>query len=265
MILKYISLIFILFFIGCGESSSSHEYKPQPLQLLVPLYSLPSDTQDNVENIWDKVALASTKIPVCVIFGVIRGHNEPVGTPTQEYIDGLKKLRDADAKILAYVETNNARRDIQEIKTDVEAYAENFDIDGIFFDETSGNIRDTDYYNEITQYSKSFESVHEVMLNSPGVEKEFILASDADTFLVFENAYEYWNDFDSKKYDGVNLEKLNIIVHTVPNTQAMQTVIDEANQQRITNLYITDKEFDLLPSFFNDEVLTIENNNAKLD
>lgn len=263
MILKYVSLIFLLLFSGCGSASSSSK-TPPPTQLLIPLYSLPTDTQNGIGNIWDKAANSATKIPVCIIFGVIRGDNEPVGTPSQEYIDGLKKLRDGGAKILAYVETTNAKREIDAIKKDIKAYAQNFDIDGIFFDEVNGKVKFLDYYNEITNYAKSFKKVNEVMLNSSGLERDYIVDSDADSFLVYENSYEYWNEFDSKKYAGIDLTRLHVILHSVDNTQSMKKLVTEVNRQNITNLYITDNEFDLLPTFFDDEVSIIQENNALL-
>jgi hypothetical protein len=233
--------------------------------MLLPLYSEPTDTQDGIGNIWDAAAKASTEIPVCIIFGVIRGSGTPVGTPNEDYLLGLSKLRASGAKILAYVETSNGSRDIEDIKLDVEAYADNFDIDGIFFDEVNGDTKFLDYYNEITLHARSFDSVNEVMLNSPGVGKEFIQGSVAENFLVFENNFRHWDDFDSSEYEGLNYERLHIIVHSVPNSDTMQVVIEDANQKNITNLYVTDEEFAYLPSFWYDEVSFIQEQNTLLE
>lgn len=265
MIIKHFSLFFILFFIGCGSTSSSNEApKPVPTELLLPLYSYPGDTQSGIGNIWDVAAEAATKIPVCIIFGVIRADNVPVGTPNIDYQIGLNKLRINNAKILAYVETTYGSRDIEQIKLDVEAYAKYFDIDGIFFDEVNGDTEFLNYYNEITLYAKSFTSVSEVMLNSPGVKKEFIQGSVAENFLVFENNFKYWDNFDSSQYKGLDYERLHIIVHNVPDSTTMQTVIEEANQKNISNLYITDEEFAYLPSYWYNEVSFIEEQNSLL-
>ncbi len=159
MIIKYLSLILTLFFLGCGSTDSKSAPKPTPTELLVPLYSEPTDKQNAIGNIWDAVAEASSGAPLTVIFGVIREDGAPVGTPNSNYTLGLKKLREGNASILAYVETTNGSRDIEDVKTDVLAYANHFDIDGIFFDEVNGDMQFTDYYNKITNYAKSFDSV----------------------------------------------------------------------------------------------------------
>jgi hypothetical protein len=173
-------------------------------------------------------------------------------------------LRKGDAEILAYVATTNAARDIEAVKADIKIYAENFDIDGIFFDETSGKLEDLDYYNEITRYAKSFKSVKEVMLNSPYLHKEFIQSSQADSFLIFENSYEHIDTLDIEQYSGIDFTRLHVILHSVTDSQTMKNLITQLNQQKITNLYITDKSFDKLPTFFDDEVSIIQENNSKL-
>ncbi len=102
------------------------------------------------------------------------------------------------------------------------------------------------------------------MLNSPGVQKDFIQQSTADDFLVFENYYEYWDEFNSTEYVGLDYEKLHIILHTIPDADTMRTVIQEANQKNITNLYITNRDFSYLPTFWDEEVSFIKERNTLL-
>ena len=248
---------------GCGSAdtgSSDSTPTTKPLRMLIPLYSYPTD--ENGE-IWNRVALAAQKVSITVLFGVIRGHNEPVGTPNSDYSEGLTLLRNAGITLLAYVETSDGTRDKTEVKADVKAYSENFDIDGIFYDEVSGSFDDFDYYEELIAYAKSFTKVREVMLNSSYIEKEYIEQSSSDSFIVFENSYPYWPDFDAVPYDGIAAEKLNAIVHTVPDIPTMQTAIDAAISKNIGNIYITDEEFHFLPTYFEEEVDYIAERNSE--
>jgi len=263
--LKYIFVIITaqIFLSGCGDERSSYypPLTPIELQMLIPLYSHPTD-QDG--ELWNSVALAAQKIPITVIFGVIRAEEEPVPTPPDvEYLNGLQQLRNAGVTLLAYVETTNGERPIEDVKTDVKAYSEYYDIDGIFYDEVSNSFDDFTYYEEVTAYAKSFSTVKEVMLNSSYIGKEYIQQSSAENFIIFEGYYVDWLEFDAAQYTGIAAEKLNVIVNQVSDAETMQSSIDSAIERRMGNIYVTDQEFDLLPSFFAEEVNYIAAHNEK--
>jgi hypothetical protein len=260
MKLFYLKIIFILFFVLNINSLYAVDNR-NLMGLTLPLYSYPTDEQEGIGTIWDVVAEAATEIPMCIIFGVIRGSGDPVGTPNTDYVHGLNKLRENDAKILAYVETANAHRDIDQVKSDIRDYASNFDIDGIFFDEVSGKIKDINYYNEITNYAKSFNSVKEVMLNSSYLKNDFMQASFADTFLIFENNYEHIATLDTDQYENIDYKSLHVIIHSIQTTTQMQSSIISINQKNITNFYLTDTTFAYLPSFWLEEVAAIKAHN----
>jgi len=155
-------------------------------------------------------------------------------------------------------------RDINSVKFEIDEYASNFDIDGIFldeglaFDELENGEELFDYYEEVTAYANSFENVQTVMLNVSFIIKEDIERSSIDDFLVFENHISNWDSFLPSQYQGLDYKRLYSLVHGDYDTETMQNLLQESVENNITNVYFTDTEFHSLPSFWYDEVNAIQ-------
>lgn len=222
------------------------------LRMLIPLYSHPRDEQG---ELWKRVVQAAKKTTaLTVIFGVIREDAVAVGRPDSDYLHGLHKLHDAGIKVLAYVETSYGDRSMQDVKDDVKAYSQYFAIDGIFFDEVSGSMDHLAYYEALISYARSFSAVEEVILNSSYIDKTFIDHSSADSLIVFEGDHPQWLTFDTSEYTGIASQRLNAIINKVTDVQSMKNVIDSTINRQLGTIYITDQAFDLLPTYFTQEI-----------
>ncbi len=246
------------------ETNTPQLTDPSRLRMLIPLYSHPKDEHG---QLWRRVVAAAKKTPLTVIFGVIREDATHVGRPDSDYLQGLRLLHDADIKVLAYVETSYGSRTMKDVKEDVKAYSQDFTIDGIFFDEVSGNMDHLAYYEVLISYARSFNAVEEVILNSSYIDKVFIDRSSADSLIVFEGDYPQWLTFDASDYTGIAPQRMNAIVNKVTDVQSMKNVMDSALNRQLGTIYITDQAFDLLPSYFTQEIdyLIQKNREGRLD
>lgn len=240
------------------------------ITLTLPLYSHPSDTQEGIGTIWDAVADAGSLVPIIVIVSAVSDHDEAVGRPSENYFAGLERLRQGNITILAYITTDKGQRDIDLVKSNIYDYATYFDIDGIFLDEgvafdefDNGEALFT-YYEDITDYANSFVRIKKVMLNASYIIKEDIERSIIDDFIVFENHILDWDTFSPSQYIGIDYNRLHIIVHGDFDSSRMQSLIQESVENKITNVYFTDREFSYLPSFWHDEVAAIKAYNDTL-
>ncbi len=251
----------------------------QSVGMIIPLYSHPDDVQDGIGVIWDAVADAGKKIPITVVIG-INDEN------TTLYTDAIQKLHQSSVRVLGYVATGLATsqenppqpRNKDDVKSEIEYFATNFDVDGIFldeglaFDELSNGEELFNYYQDIDLYAKSFSQIKDVMLNVSYIIADDINRSSIDDFLVFENVLidpndgtSNWDTFVPSQYEGLDFSKLHIIVHGIDDIDTMMDIFnDSVYNKNIKNLYFTDREFLQLPSYWYKEVDAIKAYNNAL-
>ncbi len=252
---KFFQLVIFLLVFGSCFNSGTEEISVQakPLRILVPLYSYPTDKNGEY---WQKTAQAGNEVPVCVIWGIIGN------VDTGFYRQWLEELRTGqNVKLLAYVATTNAERNPDSIKAKVKFYAENFDIDGIFFDEVNSSKDKTGYYKDLTDYAKSFSNIETVILNSPYAPPEFATITGADAVLFYENTSKYWNDFDWEAYSSLPSEKKAAIISGVWLKSKMKKIIEEAAARGFGYVFVTNRGYDKLPTYWEEEVEVIKSLN----
>jgi hypothetical protein len=242
----------------------------KPIGMIIPLYSYPTDEQEGIGLMWDAVADAGKDIAITVVMGS--------AVADDEHSAGIEKLHQSNIRVLGYVSTALSTseesppqpRDIDEVKSDIEYYATNFDVDGIFldeglaFDELENGEELFDYYQELDEYAKSFSQIKDVMLNVSFVIKEDIERSTINDFVVFENRLSNWESFLPSQYDGLDFNRLHIIVHEIYDVETMQDIFSQSAQEKIENVYFTDNEFSHLPSYWFEEIETIKAYNNSL-
>ncbi len=263
--IKYIFYFFIVYNVSFLHATQNDKL----IGLTIALYSYPTDPEGS-GAIWDAVAEAGKKIPITAIIGV---NSSQANKDT--YVNAIDKLHKSNIRILAYVSTALSTsnedppqpRDIVDVKAEINDFADNFDIDGIFldeglaFDELENGEELFDYYEELAVYVKSSKNLKSVMLNVSFIIKEDIERSSIDDFLVFENSLSNWESFLPSQYEGLDYKRLHILVHGDYDSLTMQDLLQESAENKIVNVYFTDKDFHLLPSFWYDEVNAIQTYN----
>lgn len=231
------------------------------LEILLPLYIYPN-WYDRDKYIWQQVALAAKKVPIVAI---VNPNNGPGNAPPNiDYQHGIKDLHQAGVKIVGYVPTNYARRELSAVRNDIDLYIKYFHVDGIFVDEAASTLDKLNYYQQIYQQVKSRSPRYQVILN-PGtnIAESYIRQPVADILVVFENYQKVWSNYQPpdyiKKYSAKHFAAL---VHTTANSQLMTATIDRAAKNRFGYIYITNDStdtanqnpWDSLPSYWQAQV-----------
>jgi hypothetical protein len=235
--------------------------------ILLPLYSYPSHWSA-ADYLWDDVAAAQSKVNVTAIINPANGPGAD-GQPNSDYVLGMQTLRDAGVSMLGYVATcwantaSNAScyntRTVDSIKADIKAYAGNFNIDGIFFDEAASSVAAVGIYQELSDYARSLGLMHIVV--NPGVtpdEAYVTQESIANTAVTFESPYAQWQS-STKPQDWtqhVAASQSAALIYNVP-ANGMETVVDQAIERNHGYLYLTDdgadgNPWDSLPTYWSE-------------
>lgn len=249
------------------------------LQILLPLYSYPN-WYDKHNYIWTQVIAAAKKVPIVAIINPNNGPNS--APPNADYQQGIRDLQQAGVKVIGYVPSNYAKRDLQAVKADVDLYLKHFHVEGIFIDEAANTRDKLDYYHQIYRYiksrslaSKSHPQHDYTVTINPGmnIDEGYLSQPVADTIVIFENYQKVWNNYRPpayvKKYAPQHFAAL---IHTTANQKLMKSTLDRAAKYQLGYVYITNDStdttnrnpWDTLPEYWQAEVNYIQQlNNAE--
>jgi Spherulation-specific family 4 len=86
-------------------------------------------------------------------------------TPNSDYIKGLADLQAAGVAIAGYVWTDYGKRDLEEVKADIDLYQDYYNVNSIFFDEAASGVSQLNYYKELHDYAIKTSKLDKVILN----------------------------------------------------------------------------------------------------
>jgi len=245
---------------GSGDDIGAYEYQPNAVylprvimsartqsnaaQMLIPLYSCPSDEDG---RIWKAVADAAAQVNIAISWGIICAEDD--------YTGALQTLGAAGVKRLAYVATSDSKRPLDEVESEIAFYAR-YPIDGYFFDEVSHQTQAMTYNESIIAYARSQSEDYIIALNSPYADADFVRDASADKVVIFENSFADWLAFEA--YDDASLPpaRLAALAHSAASGM-MRQAVDMAVQRGIGFIYVTDRGWDQLPTYFQEEVAYI--------
>ncbi len=242
------------------------------LQILLPLYIYPN-WYDKNKYIWKQAIAAAKKVPIVAIVNPNSGPDR--APPNADYQQGIRDLHQAGVKVIGYVPTNYAKRDLKAVKADIDLYIKYFNVEGIFIDEATSTPEKIGYYQQIYRYIKSHSppdlqrhSSYLVIIN-PGVivDEGYLSQAVADTIVVFENDRQNWTNYRPptyfKKYSAQHFAAL---IHTTANKKLMKSTLDRVAKSQFGYVYVTDdtietadrNPWDTLPTYWQAEVNYIQ-------
>jgi predicted small secreted protein len=226
------------------------ELQPQ-LTILLPLYIYPN-WYDREKYAWIQVIAAAKKVPIVAIINPNNGPDN--GPPNSDYRQGIQDLRQAGIKIVGYVPTNYANRDLQAVKNDINLYAKHFNIDGIFIDEAASTPDKLTYYRQIYQHIKSRSTTSSnrttkpfLAIANPGttIDESYTKQPIADITAIFENYQKVWKNYRSPAYAKYpNSQNFAVLIHTAADRKMMESILDRVARERFGYVYITNDSVD---------------------
>ncbi len=120
--------------------------------LLIPLYANPQTWL--TDTVWDKL-IAIIKLYPNVPFKIVINPDNGAGSSVNsDYTTLIERIRETHAEILGYITTNYGSIAEAVVKSDMDDWVAWYDIDGFFFDETSGDWTTyEDYYTSLVDYA----------------------------------------------------------------------------------------------------------------
>ncbi|EAA63523.1 hypothetical protein AN2952.2 [Aspergillus nidulans FGSC A4] len=200
-------------------------------KVFVPLYVYPAP------GAWDPLVNVITAHPDVNFTVVVNPGSGPGPNPLPDrnYTQEIPRLTAHDnVRVLGYVATTYAKRNISSVRNDIETYAAwptisanpKLAVRGIFFDETPQqyNASDLAYLEELTSVVKNTPGLgpDHFVFHNPGVVPDPRYLSTADSTVVFEATYDTFQDRDGARLfetiPNSNRSQLCAVVHSVPDS-----------------------------------------------
>ena len=263
--------------------SSSIPFSSSPLNILVPLYVNPGG---NGFDLWNEIIDSSNNVPITVIVNPSRGGwSLPSGIgscPESIYNDAITKLLDSGVKTIGYVDTQEGKRDINQVKADIDIYLNCYHVNGVFIESKYAATKENfNYYYALFWYTRhtagAIDRVPQPLFflgagNNPS--NEYYTEITFDTAVIFDGVSSpAWADYSLKNYTnkkhlGEPYTYTAALIHSAPDITTMQFDINKAVERHINYIYVTDdvmnNPWDSLPSYWRSEVDYIREINSNL-
>lgn len=203
--------------------------------ILIPLYVYPTDVRNNTE--WNNVIEVKKAHPTVPTTVIVNPSTGPGAVVDENFTVGIKRLQNANIKVIGYVSTNYGDRDSTLVKGDIDTWTSLYPgIEGAFFDEVpfEGSVEDLAYYKDINTYATEAGLVTTVGNAGAPFNTEYytedifsiIVGWESDTYPSLEQAKEDFADGASE----FNYLKRAILLHS-------QTTFDDALYTEVVKPY----------------------------
>jgi hypothetical protein len=229
--------------------------------LLVPGYFYPTWEKAQA-NFWDELIAAAPRVPLVAILNPASG---PGSKPIPDYARAVDSLRAAGGRAIGYVHTSYAQRPLKEVLAEVDAYYERYALDGIFFDETTGDTAAAHlaYYRACGEQVQKRAPKALVVLN-PGTDADPAYLQAATCLLLFENDQASASLLDWQPPAWVSAARpgqVAVLAYHLADEAAMNAVLARALAAGAGWLYLTDdtlpNPWNTLPAFWEAQVEAI--------
>ncbi|OYV38366.1 MAG: hypothetical protein B7Z83_03775 [Thiomonas sp. 20-64-5] len=184
------------------QSSTAALKRVAPMGVLIPLYGYPlvssgsGATRTTAPNpAWTTVAANAALVPTVAVINPSNGPVACVTLPSatlSAFQQGIAQLHQAGVTVLGYVHTSYGQRDAALVQQDVQAYAQCYDVDGVFFDEVSNKASLAAYYAAaaatVRQDIAPTSGKSALVAINPGTYPDIAIANTADITVMHESA-----------------------------------------------------------------------------
>lgn len=161
--------------LGAVLVTRGSESRPPCRSALIPAYVPPSAIADLVER--------SDRARVLIV----NPSSGPGTRPHPAYQRAVRTAREAGTRVLGYVSTSYAARDLNLAMADVDRYHSWYGVDGIFVDEAAHTDERLGYYRALSSHVRA--SRDQLIVLNPGVVPARRYFDAADVVVTFEGPY----------------------------------------------------------------------------
>jgi hypothetical protein len=241
---------------ACSLSAwSSQDDRSPRAAVLVPAYFYPSG---NGLAAWQQLAKNARDVRIEVILDPASG---PGKKREATYVTVVSDVRKSGGRILGYITTNYAKRDIARVERDLRSYLEFYEIDGIFLDEMAGSNDALPYYQKIHRLIKELKPDFRIVGNpgQPIVDEGYM--KTVDCLVLFEGSAAEYAEFNPQVSTPWTLRypanRFANIVHTVPAPAEMRRTMTRAVEARAGWVFVTNRKmpnpYNGLPAYWTEE------------
>jgi hypothetical protein len=123
---------------------------------------------------------------------ILNPDSGPGAEERRAYGEAVRTLQAAGIRVLGYVPTTYGGRSLANVLADVRRYLAWYEVDGIFFDETSSDAALLPYYRALSQRARG--DAGRVVVFNPGVPPDAGYFELADVVVTFEGTYAGYAD-----------------------------------------------------------------------
>lgn len=222
------------------------------IRLLIPAYFHPVTGKQN----WEKLLRASESHEVIAVVNPASGPGEK---PDPSYVSLLKKAESSQLKLLGYVTTDYAKRDLSAVKEDVDRWLRFYpQIDGFFLDSQASSAKHLKYYQDLSRYV--LQNRKDLLLvSNPGTDcdPELYQQTPIDAFCRSEGKKVHWAE--GEKLAG---DREVILVYGIGKAEQMQQIVEEAKKRKVGYLFVTEdvlpNPWDSLPTYWDAELTSVQ-------
>jgi hypothetical protein len=227
-----------------------------PMRLLVPTYFDPGGSR---AKYWDQLFAAAKE---CSITAIVNPASGPGRRIDPAYTETLRRCKDSGVRPIGYVSTSYAKRNLEEVQADIDAWLRFYPgIQGFFFDEQSSGPEKLDYYRALRDYARK-QLTNAFVVTNPGIvpDKGYLDGMAADVVCVFEHhsGFERW----VRPEATVPPERLYVLNYQVPDADKMREHVARLAKERVGYYYCTDDRlpnpWDTLPSYWDELVVAVK-------
>jgi hypothetical protein len=223
-----------------------------PTGLIVPLYTYPTD------GTWAAIIAAKKAHPSVPIVAVINPNSGPGTSKSTDYATGITDLQAAGVTVIGYVPTGYAKASyspLPNVESQVSDYVTWYPtIEGIFFDEMSGDASTASYYQSLATYVASKKLG--ISVGNPGANVPDALLGIFTNLVIYESGGVPAQSKVDAYYTKYGSQPFSFIAYGVSSLPTLQTL-----STYVRWLYVTDlggsNPYGALPSYFASEVAAL--------
>ncbi|EMD33552.1 hypothetical protein CERSUDRAFT_76298 [Gelatoporia subvermispora B] len=228
--------------------------------IFLPLYVFPAISGDPRAcpawtNVFDAIS-DNPSLPFYIVINPDSGPGAAGSQPSTSYQDCIPLLKAANVKLLGYVDTAEGGRAPSAIEADVTTCAgweSTYSMDGIFFDDVSGQEGDLSMYETWSTFAKDSINGGDGHSN-PGDYPASGYFSIADFIVVVENFYDDFSTDDIVISSTEPASQQVVLLHDGPSSVPTAVVAELVGTDHLAAIYITsspdytsiDSDFDTL-------------------